>query len=795
MDASALHFYPASPAFGGAAPGMGSGPLARYLPPLPPGMAAAWLAENAAPGSWLLDPLGASPALAIEAARAGYRVLVASNNPIISFIIETLARAPKTADFQSALAELASARRGEERLEPHILSLYLTECDTCGERVPAQAFLWRRAETHPFARQFRCPRCGESTAVQRDVTPADIERLDAMGGDKLQRARALQRVILNETEHRADVEEALENYLPRSLYALFTMANKVEGLGLPPERLRLLQALLLSVFDAGSTLWGWPSRSQRPKQLTTPPQFRENNLWLALEAAVEDWAAPAGGGAGELPQVQVTRWPELPSGESGICLYRGRVKALMPLPGALRLGAVLTVFPRPNQAFWTLSVLWSGWLWGAEAALPLRSVLDRRRYDWNWHTSAIHNALAAVRGGVEQSTPFFGLLPELAPGFLSAVLVAAGAAGFRLAGLAQRSEAEIAQALWLPAAPGEPPPGADLESAAREGIRADLAARNEPAAYLQVYAAGLAAMASSGAFAPPSPAAGLPGDMLTRVQAALARTLADRSLLRLYGTKLEKGEGDEERGAWWLQGRSSAAPVSLESSADASALPLADRVEMEVVRFMQKRLTSGDSGFILGALDAALCAIFPGPLTPPADLLRACLESYGEPVAPEAEPPQAAGLWRMRQSESAAARRADLNEMRSAIEAVGRMLGFATVEQSGVLAWEQGGTEQWWFFRMASSILSRYVLAAPPSPPRPLERCVLVLPGSRARLLAVKLRRDPRMTEVVAGWRFLKFRQLRAIAGEESLSLAAWEALLDEDPLTDEATQMRLFSA
>ena len=129
----------------------------------------------------------------------------------------------------------------------------------------------------------------------------------------------------------------------------------------------------------------------------------------------------------------------------------------MPLPEEIGPQAVVSGFPRPNQAFWTLSVLWSGWLWGAEAALPLRNVLDRRRYDWNWHTSAIHNALAAVGWSIPAETPFFGLLPELAPGFLSAAVVAAVAAGFRLEGIAMRpdvsarADQELAQALWKPA--------------------------------------------------------------------------------------------------------------------------------------------------------------------------------------------------------------------------------------------------------------------------------------------------------------------------------------------------------
>jgi predicted RNA-binding Zn-ribbon protein involved in translation (DUF1610 family) len=786
MDDPELHFYPASgnEAAAGAPAGF---PLARFLPPLQPGMAAAWLAKNVSPGSWLLDPLGASPALTLEAAQAGYRVLVASNNPILSFITETLARAPRSPDFQSAIAELSMVKRGEERLQHHLQSLYQTACAACGEPVQPQAFLWRKDESEPFARLYDCPKCGQSG--EHPVAQADLDRLKAMGGDKLQRARALQRVTLDQDAHRADVEEALENYLPRPLYILFTLANKLEGLGLPPERTRLLQALLISTFDQGSTLWPWPGGRSRPKQLTVPPQFRENNLWLAMEEAVKEWAHQPG-------PIPVTRWPDLPpegaGGGGGICLFRGRVKALMPLPETIRPGAILTVFPRPNQAFWTLSALWSGWLWGAEAALPLLNVLDRRRYDWNWHTTAIHSALAAVAATVAPETPFFGLLPELAPGFLSAVVTAASAAGFRLEGLASRSEEEFAQGLWRPdiaarertpeRAEAALPDPAEMESAARATIQADLLARNEPAPYLTEYAAGLAGMARSGAI--PRWLGNIPSDLLNRVQAALARTFADRSLLKLYG-----GPADEERGLWWL----AKAPSETAGGEQPGGLPLADRVEMEVVRFMQRQ-----PNFAFEELDRRICAQFPGLLTPPADLVRACVESYGETIPGHAgDGPQSS--WRMRENENSAARKADLQQVRASLARTGQQLGFTVKEQDHALIWEADGAPAWRFYAMASSILSRYVLTALPSG----GQRVLLIPGSRAHLVRFKLRRDPRLAEALGDaetpnmlfppWRIIKFRHLREIASRVDLSLTTWELLLDEDPLTDEATQMLLF--
>jgi len=52
-------------------------PLQRFLPPLSKGVVQEWLEQNVKKGSWVLDPFGTNPAVALEAARAGYKVLVA----------------------------------------------------------------------------------------------------------------------------------------------------------------------------------------------------------------------------------------------------------------------------------------------------------------------------------------------------------------------------------------------------------------------------------------------------------------------------------------------------------------------------------------------------------------------------------------------------------------------------------------------------------------------------------------------------------------------------------------------
>src|SRR5271157_2140205 len=149
------------------------GPLSRFIPPLEEGTISTWLSHHASTGSWLLDPFGFAPRVAIEAARAGYRVLVTVNNPVTRFLLEMTAHPADESDFKAALADLAVSKKGDERLENHLQSLYVTACEKCGHEVFAQAFLWRKGEDAPYARIYECKECGD--AGERAVTPEDVE--------------------------------------------------------------------------------------------------------------------------------------------------------------------------------------------------------------------------------------------------------------------------------------------------------------------------------------------------------------------------------------------------------------------------------------------------------------------------------------------------------------------------------------------------------------------------------------------------------------------------------------------
>ena len=731
-------------------------PLGRYLPPLPSGMVTSWLRQEVTPGNWILDPLGTAPNLSLEAASEGYRVLVTCNNPILCFILEVLAKAPSKNDFQAVLAELSKARRGQERLEVHLQSLYLTECTECGQSIPVQAFLWNRDENQPFARLYHCPHCGDEG--ERPITQRDLERQTIPGSDKLHRSRALQRVYIGEARSKAGAEDALSTYLARPLYFLFTLINKVEGLSLSKDRKILLEALILSACDSGSSLWPWPSARSRPRLLITPPQFRENNLWLALEAAVQTWSDY------DRP-VPLTRWPNLPPAEGGICLFQGHFKGLLPLPQEVNPTLSISVFPRLSQAFWTLSALWSGWLWGPQAVHPLKSALERRRYDWQWHANALYKGIASLNAISTPEFPLFCILPEVVPGFLSAAMIATDAANFNLQGIALNQEQELAQLLWSSGARQiQPVSKQPIEHEVKEVIQDYLCLRNEPAQYLLLHAASLTSVINKGVLHTDQPQ--LPSNLVSQFHSAINQTFSLPGFLKRF----ESQSQSRESGMWWLV-----------NTPDLEVLSLSDRIEQEVLHVLQEQ-----SDISADELYARMCLLFQGLFTPSEDLVHACLESYGEPLQ------QTPNRWQLSDRETQANRQADILSVREMLRTLGQRLGYLHSGEDP-LSWQsEDGQPGYYFYSLTSSIISRIVYSRSPITP---SKCVLVFPGSRSKLLALKLQRDSRLAEEIAsGWRFLKFRHLRRLIEREDITQDLWEILLGEDPpLWDEATQLEMF--
>lgn len=748
-------------------------PLARYLPPLARGVVEAWLKENLpSPGEkeiWILDPFATTPRVAVEAARSGFRILVAANNPISRFLVMMSAAPPSEAELRAALAELAAARKGEERLEPHIRSLYTTTCNQCKSEIAAEAFLWDRGgwglgseasgeksltgKPTLFAKIIHCPYCNASGEFP--VLEADLQRAAQFQFGGLHYARALERVASLDDPDRHYAEEALATYLPRSVYALFTLINKLDGLPLAPHRRDALTALLLSACDQANTLWPYPTGRARPRLLTIPPRFRENNIWLALEQAIDQWVSTE-------PPLPVTTWPDVPPAEGGVCLYLGRLKDLVKELSSIPLGAIITALPRPNQAYWTLSALWAGWLWGREAAAPFKSVLRRRRYDWGWHTAALHAALSSLSGYLKPEAPFFGIIGEAEPGFLSAALIASDCADFALIGLAVHEESAQAQITWRyrPVTREKHFSKEEQISLIRSAAHDYLRERGEPARYLNIHAVALANLAQNRTTSSLAPS---PTETLSLVNDLFSETFTYRHGFLRYGGS----EKSLEVGYWWLR------------EVDGVALPLADRVEVELVRYLLK-----NPGASQHQIDVAMCRSFPGLLTPNASLIQVILASYAEQVPPNS------GLWHIQEQNLPEVRHNDVKEIYRLLEEMARNLDYHPEGQTPLLWRTKDGEPHYIWYVIPSGVVGEIIYRHEYPPAKSL----IVLPGSRANLVAYKLQHDPRLRQAIEdGWRFIKFRQVRWLSQKPFLKREELDGLLAQDTLTYDAPQMRLF--
>jgi hypothetical protein len=731
--------------------------LERFLPRLPDGAAARWLDLNLPEKErWIIDPFGASPQLALEVAQAGYRVLVISNNPITRFLLKMTATPPTPEDMQAALADLATAKRGSDRMEHHIRDLYTTRCDQCNAVIDAKAYLWQRDALTPYARIYNCPHCGNKGEFP--TTDEDLEKASRLSQSGPHWARALERVAASRDPNRFHAEEALDAYLPRAVYALINMVNKLDGIELEAREGIYLRALLLAACDRGNNLWRVPKESYRPKQLTTPPRFMEHNLWLAVEEAIPLWANGH-------PATPLTFWPEPPPESGGICLYQGQIRELTQQLNHMPVGAILTALPRPNQAYWTLSALWSGWLWGRDAIGPFARVLKRRRYDWTWHTAALFSALRRVADLLPDGTPFFGMVTENEAGFDAAAMVAADLSGFVLDGIALRIKEGQTQMQWHKADDRPAPPQTLPVGMAANAVSEILAERGEPTSYLHLQAGVLQTLSQQNSLAPTEkdPAINYAmhaSNVYNHARQLLVETLSPSGPFIRY----QGGKSSIEIGKWW-----SKAPLN-------TSQPLADRVEMAVVKlFQEKHSLPWDE------VNFTLCHLFPGLQTPDISLIQTILNSYAEPTGDDS--------WQLRANDTTTSRREDINEIYTILAETGEELGFS-VRREQPLVWDEAlNGRPLYFYLIASAILGKIIDGAEHSP----EQGVIVLPGSRAGLVMHKRERDPRLDfRLDGGWRFLKFRHVRRLVETEHLSRENLASFFALDPLSHDLAQLPL---
>jgi hypothetical protein len=740
------------PFFPGAKPERAE-PLAVFLPPYAEGLGRDFLRRFGGPGMRIVDPFGQSPALALEMARAGAAVLVASSNPVVRALLTLQANPPPSSMLRGVFQRLAQAPSASpgQTVEALIRGLYRSVCGRCGRDAEADGYIWSRSaegESHKlFRRICRCPYCEH--VLEEEASPADSERVTPYLSRGVYYHLALEKLASPDSADRPHMADALDVYPPRSLHALFTILSRLESLGLEPAERRCADLLMLSALDAGHMLRGHGHATRlRPRSLQPPAEYFEWNIWRVMERAVEEWSMPA-------EAVALRRWkPGDPLEEGVIALTPHHARELAPFLPDVRPDAVTTFLPRPNQAAWTLAAMWAGWLWGKSAAASLTGALHRRRYDWNWHARALSSSAEALAAHLTHGIPVATFLGESEPGFLAAAIWSFHQSGFALQGVALRADTDSAQIVWR--APGGTGAGkpygpnsfGPMQEVGRLAARRLISWRAEPSSWELLHAAAWSEAARRHMLPAPADAQ---DDTFSRSQAMMHEGIEqDPELITAPHEESDLGQ------TWWIPG------------AELVANPLSDQVETEVARILLEAgpLPSEE-------LDAAICALFPGWLTPEAKLVRECLASYGLPTAD-------ARAWNLRVEDRPEARNREVEAIRRNMMELAARLGFVCVEDVALEWLDAKERRIYRFCVMSSAAIGRYLLDSDFEP----DCSFIVLPGGRASLVEYKLRRNPQLRRAVdRGWRFLKFRHVRRLLEDNLLLPGTLDQGLNLDPL------------
>ncbi len=716
-----------------------------------------WVRQYASAGSYILDPFGQNPFTALELARAGYRILVSANNPIAAFVLSVLASSPTPELISQALLQLnQNPMRDGSTIEEYLGNFYRMDCPSpdCQalSAFEIETFIWSEEAQHPHLAIGTCTSC--DFAGEIELTKTMLEQLRKTPSTALVRSQILERVAAQDPPLRRVMEDVINFYNPRALTALQILLTKIESSPLNPQQSSILKAMWLTAADQANQLWIWPKAKNRPRQLLRPPQYQEANVWKAFLRSASLWSQPE-------PEVKLRNWPKRVPPAGGISLFEGRLRELSeaPEPGLVKL--VQTSLPRRNQAWWNLSGLWSGWLWGKDGVKTLRNSLLKQRYDWTWHSTALKKVLGQLPALLGQDIPILLLTSELDSLFLMAGTLAAKNAGLQLHSMAIDGNSERLQQVWRIS------PSAQLAFSARhpnvsirDSGKVALAKIGEPTHWLRLFASTLTDQLVLGNLA----ARPKPEEMLNDIGSEFANALNDSSVFQRFNPGVSA-----DSGLYWL----AKPPLDL--------ISLSDRAEDIVVQQLQSKQQVQSS-----ELYATVYAGMGGTLTPSDDLIQVILDSYAVSESLENET-----VFQLIPSESAQHRSEDLRDIRSQLEQMADKLNYRWESRADRVLWvDQAGNTVFSFFTTARAHISRILSQNQELPGLKM----IALPGSRSHLAAYKLKHDPYLRMLKdENWQLIKFRQIRNLAKNPLLTRALFISQINNDPPEYHTAQLALF--
>lgn len=639
------------------------------------------------------------------------------------------------------------------------------------------------------------------------------------------------------------VDELLDLYTPRNLYALQTIANKIDAEFREPSLAAVFRLALAACLLPGSRLNGYPGRvaslrisGGHVRQPASRHQ-REVNVWRLFEAAVHDVrTAIAALGRDRRPARFAADLDELGGvGAANVLWIRCRpavVGQYLPPDGVdLVLGSPPPAGSVDEMSFEYLA---TAWLLGREAAetLRLEPLFGATQGAGEpAEATAMRHAMASAAGALKPGGWCNLLIEGSDLDRVLAAAVAGAAAELELVDVVHRDSVRSGEAMALHFRKTsaedrlrrviEPTPlqlGAEdghltypeLAEAIDRAATALLRRRGEPAGLLRVGAAVLVELQRSGLLARlaasrgPGPEAsdtppeeGTAADRPERGPNLLATLLREElaredhpSLVRL---------GDAGRPLWWLR------------RPELDEAPLADRVEWSTFSVLTTAGRLDENAFL-----ERIYVLFPGLEAPDEELVRACLAAYAS-VGEK-------GL--LRTEETLSDRQEDHARLIGTLVDYGHRLGLrawvgkrehdrpyagktllerlkdderraylplivrAPAETLAAIdaIWYVRGRMAFmfdveWTAMLGDPILRRGVQIEPTDH----QARFCVFPSERTDLLRLKLDRSPWLRAEVErqNWHFLKWQHLEGLAARDGASLEWLEPILGLDPLIE----------
>jgi hypothetical protein len=643
-------------------------------------------------------------------------------------------------------------------------------------------------------------------------------------------------------DRRDVVDEVLDLYTSRNLYALQAIANKIDAEFHDQPLSAVFRLALAGCLLPASRLNGYPGRvaslriSGGHVRQPASRHHREVNVWRLFEVAYQDVrTALAALGRDRRPVRFAGDLDEL-GGMSAANLLWIRCRPavvgqyLPPESIDLVIGA-----PPPPESVDELSFeyLATAWLIGREAAetIRLEPLFGGPSRSDGAEVTAYRHAMASAAGALKPGGWFSVLLEGDDPDRVLAVAVAGAAAELELVHAIPRESGRSGDGVVLHfrRASAEdrlrdavrPRPlrlGAtdghltypELAGAIERATTALLRDRGEPAGLSRIACAVLLELERTGLLrrlvqARPadedgeSPDEEAVTDRVERGGPGLLAVLLREELWREDHPTLVR-VGDPQRPTWWLR--------DPELAADGT---LADRVEWAAFSLLTTAGRLDETGF----LDRIL-ALFPGVASPDEELVRACLAAYAT----------VGDRGQLRTEEDLATRVADHTRVLAAIVEFGHRLGLrawiSRHEQErpwkhatlGDLLKEDerrtylplvirapaevlGAVDALWYVRNRSSylfevewtaMLGEAVLRRGSQIPTSEQQArFLVIPAERTELMRLKLSRSPWVrTEMERqNWHVLKWPHLEALVAREGARIEWLEPMIGLDPLVE----------